>query len=409
MTRRWLLVLAGSGAVILVVGAVLAPRLAELLQDPDPSDGEPSASAVGSSAAVHPVRPEEITWVYAPPPMAGMPAASYVLQAGTLGADAPLVDLEVPWKADLGADLTRLPAISAPIDGGVVYVADDGTASAVHRAEIELDGGDVALAELDEVVWTAVGSPDGSALYAALVDREDTGRDLGVVRVLLDGSGHVEPLMPPAVPARAEVITVAFVGFNVHLAISDDGRHLVRSACIGSEGCAIEAVDLEDGDTVALPDADVLGVAAATVVQRQCLEVGCRLVATDLVTGDRIVVGDDLVGTVFGNRGHPLLVLADSGAGERSGVVVIDLAEGQREVLFEAPRGAFAGVGVHSFLTLAVPAGYVHVTESTPVDEPTGAVVEVRHRELLVSLDDGTVLEIPPAPFRPAPGFDVQG
>ena len=90
-------------------------------------------------------------------------------------------------------------------------------------------------------------------------------------------------------------------------------------------------------------------------------------------------------------------------------IVGIDLAAGRQQELFRAPPGAFATVEAHSFLTLALPAGFVHVTESTPVDEPTGAVVEMRHRELLVSLDDGAVVEIPPAPFRPAPGFDVQG
>lgn len=410
MTRSRLLVLAGVAVALVVLGPVLALLLVDTVQSPSPSHGGGvSPDAHESDPVAEPMRPEEIAWVYTPPPNAGARVDAYVLQAGTLGADAPLVDLEVRWEADLGADLTRQPPIAGPIAGAVVYVADDGTASAVQRVAIAPDADVEVLAELGEVVWAMAAAPDGSALYAALVDRADTQRDLGVVRVLLDGSGTVEPLMPPAALPGAEITRVAFIGFNVQLALSDDARHLVRRACAGSEGCVVEVISLENGITNRLPDEELVGMAAGTIVQRRCLELGCGLVATSLETGDSIVIGDDLVGTVLAHRGVPVLVRTETDSDERSSIVAIDLAAGRRQVLYRASRGAFAGVAVHSHLTLAVPAGFVHVTEAVPEDDPNGAVVEMRQRELLVSLDDGAVVEISPAPFRPPAGFDAQG
>ncbi|HEX7172819.1 MAG TPA: hypothetical protein VF365_09460 [Candidatus Limnocylindria bacterium] len=70
--------------------------------------------------------------------------------------------------------------------------------------------------------------------------------------------------------------------------------------------------------------------------------------------------------------------------------------------------GAHASLDLHHHLALAVPEGFVHITESVPIGED-GAVVKVRQRELLVSVTDGRTVEIPPAPFRPPPGFDRQG
>lgn len=409
MTRRRLIVLAGAALTLLIVGPMLALLAAETLRAPESSTDAAATPVVhASAAAAEPVRPEDITWVYAPPPVPGA-VDSYVLQAGTLGADEPLVDRDVRWDADLAADLTRLPPIAGPVGGDVLYVSDDGTASRVHRIPIMPDGEDVQLAELGEVIWTMVASPNGEALYAAIAAREDTERDLGVVRVRLDGSGAVDPVMPPADLSRAEITRIAFLGFNVQLALSDDGRHLVRRACRGSDGCVVEVTSLEDAVTNRLPDADLMGVAGEFVVQRSCVDRPCGVIVTNLRTGDSIAVEDDLVGIVVSHRGGPLLLRSDTDVGRTSTIVAVDLASGRRGILYRAPPGSFVAVGAHAHLTLAVPEGLVHVTEATPVDEPTGAVVEMRHRELLVSLDGGAVLEIPPAAYRPPPGFEVQG
>jgi hypothetical protein len=94
--------------------------------------------------------------------------------------------------------------------------------------------------------------------------------------------------------------------------------------------------------------------------------------------------------------------------GERTTIHGTNLDSGQQGLLYRTAVGVHAGIDVHDFLVLDLPPGFVHVTESVPVGED-GAVVNVRQRELLVSVGDGRQVEIPPAPFRPPTGFGTQG
>jgi hypothetical protein len=406
MTGRklWALAITAIGMMVVVPVAVLllvGPQ-------PPPADATPSSSPLASETVVVPAV-GDIAWVFAPPPGAGMAVESYGLQAGTLDVDQPLVDLEVEWHADLGTDLGRQPAVGPPTGGAVVYVADDGVASAVHRARIAADGHDEILAQFDEVVWDMAVAPDGQVAYAALVERGDTEHDLGVVRIALDDSGEMEPVMPPAQLAADGAITrVAFISFNVELALSVDGRHLVRRSCVGSEGCVLEVLDLTTGVTRQVPEGEVLGGASGVIVMHRCGVDGCRLEATHLDTGATLPIDGDPQGRVTLVGGNPVFVGVSRGPQERTSVVATDLKTGLRSDLYRTPDGANAGIDVHLFLVLELPAGHVHVSESVPIGED-GAIVNVRFRELLISIPDGHQIEMPPAPFRPPPGWGTQG
>ncbi len=406
MTGRKLWALAITAIGVMVVVPVAA--LVLVGPQPPPADTTPSSSPLASETVVVPAV-GDIAWVFAPPPGAGMAVESYGLQAGTLDVEQPLVDLEVEWHADLATDIARQPPVGRPLGGAVVYVADDGVASAVHRAQIAADGHDEILAQFDEGVWDMAVAPDGQVAYAALVERGDTEHDLGVVRIALDGSGEMEPVMPSAELAADGAITrVAFISFNVELALSVDGRHLVRRSCAGSEGCVLEVVDLTTGVTRQVPEGEVLGVASGVIVMHRCGVDGCRLEATDLDTGATLPIDGDPDGRVTLVGGNPVFVGLSHGPEALTSVSATDLETGQRTDLYRSPDGASAGIDLHLFLALDVPDGHVHVTESIPVGEE-GAIVNVRFRELLISVADGHQVEMPPAPFRPPPGWGTQG
>lgn len=411
MTGRKVLVLALATLALAVVAlVVVAPLVALLLASDDapPAESTGSASPTASDAVLDP-DVGDIAWVFAPPPGAGNAVESYSLQAGTLEADGPLVDLEVTWQADLGADLGRQPPVGPPIGASVVYVADDGAASTVHRAQIAPDGRDEILAQLNDVVWDIAIAPDGLVAYAALVERGNTEHDLGVVRIPLDGSGAVEPVMPPApLAGQGAIARAAFISFNVELALSADGRHLVRRSCVGSHGCLLEILDLAGGRTRQLPEGEVIGVAAGVVVIHRCDMGGCLLEATDLASGATVPIDGDPIGRVAVVGGNPVFVGVSHEREERTIVSATDLATGQRKDLYRTPAGASAGISLHLFLALELPEGLVHVTESIPVGED-GGVVNVRFRELLISIADGSQVEMPSARFRPPPGWGTQG
>ena len=351
----------------------------------------------------------DIHWIYTPPPSpAGGPEGSYNLQAGSLADDAPILDLDIPWRGDPAAGPARQPAIGAPQGGAVVYVADDGAESEVHRVEIAAPGADEVLATLNEVVWDIVVAPDGSAAYAAIVDRADVTRDLGVARILLDGSGSVERILPPAAVGAADALRrVAELAFQVHLAISSDGRHLVRRTCQEAGTCVVEVIDLATGRSVELPDREVLGVVAGVIVARGCGVQGCGLEAIDVETRATALAGIDVFGPVVEVGEDPVVVAVVSDGRGTITVEAVNPAGGRTDVLYRVADGAEVGYGDFLFLQMDLPAGLVHVIEMTP--DGGGAAMRVDQRHLLISVADRRVIEIPAPAVRHPPGFGIQG
>lgn len=378
---------------------------------PGPTPSDPPAGSLrpsASAAADLPFGLDDIAWVFSPPANGGGPQGSYTLQAGTLAHDGPIVDIEIPWRADLGDSVAREPAVGAPHDGSVVYVVDDGARSEIHRVEIAVEGADEALATLDEVVWDIVVAPDGIAAYAAVVDRADPMRDLGVVRILLDGSGSVEPFLPPAqVGAAAEVRRLAIIAFQVHLAISSDGQHLVRRTCAEGGTCVVEVAALPIARVAELPDREVLGGAAGLIVARHCDVRGCRLETINVASGVTASADVDVSGPVVEVDGQPIVVAVVSDARENLTVEAVDPASGRRRVLHHVPEPVDVVTSDFHFLAIDVPDGFVHLIEMTPLRQ---GEVEIgrSERHLLISVADGRVIEIPPPAYR-APWSGTQG
>jgi hypothetical protein len=338
----------------------------------------------------------------------GGPEGWYPLQAGTLAEDEPIVDLEVPWRAEVGEGIARQPAIGAPHGGSVVYVADDGTGSEIRRLKIAANGRDEPLARLGPVIWDIAVVPDESAAYAAVADRADNGRDLGVVRILLDGSGSVEPIMPPAaLEATTDVRRVAERAFQIDLGISSDARYLVRRTCHAG-GCVVQIADLVTGRVVDLGDREVYGVVADVIVARRCDAPACRLEAVDIETGDARSADVDVFGPVAEINGVAVVVpILDDGNGVIT-LQAVDPASGQSRVLYRPPEGTELITSDFFTVKVEVPDGFFYVIEITPV-EIDGAVIRRDERHLLIPLAEGEVIEIPrPAYIQPA-GFGTPG
>lgn len=352
----------------------------------------------------------DIAWVYTPPAsQLGGPEGAFTLQAGTLAVDEPIVNLKVAWRAELGGAVAREPAIGAPHGGAVVYVADDGAGSEVHRVEIAADGADEVLASLDDVIWDIVVAPDQSAAYAVVVDRADPTRDLGVVRILLDGSGSVEPILAPAQVGAADAVRrVAVLAFQIHLAISSDGQHLVRRTCQEAGPCVVEVVDVATRRTLDLPDREVLGIADGVIVARRCDVHGCRVEAMDFATGATRSADIDVSGPVVEVGGEPVIVAVVSDGRGTVTVEAVDPLSGRRSVLHRAPDGTDIGYGDFLFLQMDLPEGLIHVIQMTPIGDG-GAAFRVDEQHLLISIVERRAIEVPRPAFTQPGGPGSHG
>lgn len=355
----------------------------------------------------------EFTWASAlwvpPPGGAGMPQ-EFVVQGGTLADPEPLYSATAPLAiTDAPADAGRTPVLAIPTAGSVVYVADDGMGSEVRSASLGGDRSEEVVAELQEIVWATAVEHDGSHAYLLLVDRASR-EDAGVVRVALDGSGSIEPVLGPAAAgedgeATAGVRLAAIVGFRGSLILSRDDRFLVRWVCADpARPCVLDALDLGSGEERGFPHlasaVEVLGVEDELLFWFRCDQVGCRIGTTDLSSGEEAIVGEG-----FGNaalavsEGAPVVVqTAPSGNGQA--LVAIDRTDGEPRLLVEGP-GTFQ---VHSNridpqLKIVAPNGWV--VAHFFANEGSQQLVAVR-------IADGETVLLPPLPLviPPAPGVD---
>jgi len=393
-----------------LAGCVSPAPTSSLERSESSPPGDSAATGTAEPAAPAGFDLGDIVWVYTPPPSTlGGPNGAFRLEAGTLAVPQPIVNLGVPWRAELGEGSAREPAIGAPHGGAVVYVADDALASEIHRVEVTADGVDEVLARLDEVIWDIVVAPDESAAYAAVVDRADPTRDLGLVRILLDGSGAIEPILPPAQPAAAGAFRrVATIAFQVHLAISSDGHHLVRRTCQQAGNCLVELVDLATGRSVELPDHEVLAVAAGVIVARACDRQGCGLRAIDIETRAVASAGVDTTGRVVEVDGEPLVVAVAGGGSGTFLVEAVNPASGRRNVLHRVPDGTDIVYGDFLFLQMDLPEGLIHLIQMTPIGGE-GGPVRVDEQHLLLSIPDGRAIEIPRPAFTQPCGPGCHG
>ena len=382
---------------------LLAAAIAAMALRPRPTD---VASTVPPSAseAVDAGAPE-IPWVWFSelPPDGG--PGTMVVQAGVLGEDRRRVDVEVPFVVDHDRDIARMPAVARAAAGAVVFVSDDGATSTILRLPIEPAAKPVAVAEVEDTVWSVASMPDGSAAYIALVTRGRPDIDLGIFRVALDGSGAVDPFLPPVAAFMQDdgIRLAAVAPLSVTLDISADGRYLSRSTCRGPDGCTTSIIDIESGELRELPP--VVSVDLGTegmIVVNECGAVDCRGQAIDLGSGATLDVPGNLGDTtVMAVDGQPVLVAIEAND-LQSSVVLIDPRTGVRRELYRPPKGNWMNLGTH-YASISPTDGAALVVEST---DQGG---RVRDRLLLVPLDGGAPVELPMPPIRPIGPQGVQG
>jgi hypothetical protein len=407
MRRIWIVpALLGLVATI-AMGMSLSEWMIDRATDPlDPIDG--SAASAQEDRVLDAGR---VAWAFVSqlPPDGG--PGRYVLQAGFLGDAAPMIDAEVPWNVDSSVDLGRVPAVAAPARQAVVFVADDGARSVVRRAVIG-EPGDEVLAETEHEVWDIAAAPDGSVAYLALVGRDEAGADLGVVRLALDGSGAIEPVLGPASAGAPPAIRrMAILPFSVAIDLAPDGRYLVRETCEAGVGCTSDAIDLATGATFDLGPQRPFDVGPDGMVLRErCGNVECRTEILSLATGASMLVGGTPFDTGFATvDGEPAVVSIE--VDDAPVLVLRPVGTGDRRELHRSPDRSWLQLADRDGLLWEIPPGVVLVSEMTEgdPDEVGGAVVEQDAHYLLVPVDGGTAAEHAPPPIRHIGLDGVQG
>jgi hypothetical protein len=391
MRRTWI-VAATTGTLALValaVGVALWLRPNELAASGSPS---PSASASGADAG-----PREIPWAFFSqlPPDGG--PGRFVVQAGVFGEARPRVDIEVPWEVQTDLELARMPAVARPADGTVVFVADDGEASTIQRVAIAPGAVPEVMGAVDDAIWSIAAAPHGSVAYAAIVARGRPEADLGVVRVALDGSGAVEQFLPPVAAAPDNGVRLAAIApFTVTLDISADGRYLARTTCRGVVGCASSIIEVSTGEARDLGGANQLADMGTDgiVVVDNCGRLGCFAQVLDVATGASVTLESATFDTTVTSADGRAVAVGIEPVDDGAVLVASDPETGDRTELLGVAGGHWMTLAIRSHLMPAIE-GAVLVIEGAEVEG------EPRHRYLLVPLDGGEVVELPPPPVRP--------
>lgn len=392
---------------MLVIGVVVLALLAAAIaiaglplvgtpgRSPSPSV---SGSGPTETSASEPIEVDASSFLWAnasmiPPPAGRDLPVAYSLQGGTLADREPVLDLDVRFVMGAGpGDIGRVPTISEPTNGAVLYVADHGRGSQIRRATLSEPVADELMLELEPVVWAIAVARDGGHAYALLLNRDEPG-DAGVVRVALDGSGQVEQVLGPAEPdaAAGGIRQVAIPGFLAWLVLSPDDRHLVRRVC-SPVACALDVLDLESGEAERLTDGEALGVANGFVFWRRCLE-ACELGVTDLASGEERSVGElPGIAVVAMVEGRPLIVYSSEPTASHGSVLrSLDPDSGVTTELLDAGAG-YVELPWNQMAALKIvgPPGWVVVTVW---NGSRSDVVAVR-------ISDGETIPVPAAPVR---------
>jgi hypothetical protein len=376
--------LVGLVAIALVAAVALSFR-------PIDATSETASASGGGAEAGAP----DLSWVFFSqlPPEVG--PGAFVVQAGRFGEAQPRVDVEVPWEVDTAVDISRTPAVARPAAGAVVFVADDGDTSTIHRLAVEQGATPEAVAQLDDAVWSIAAAPDGSSAYLAVVARGRPEADLGVFRVAMDGSGVVEPFLPPVALDPAGGIRLAAVApFMVTLDISADGRYLARTACRGAAGCTTSLIELSSKDVRELENMMLVDLGTGgLIVADHCHQAGCTAKLIDVESGATVDLSASAWDTtVTMVSGAPVVVAIESD-GVRSSVTLIDPRSGARRELYRAPENNWLVLGRRAYLVAATD-GAVLIVESS---DGGG---QMRQRFLMVPLDGGAPIDLPAPAIR---------
>jgi hypothetical protein len=203
------------------------------------------------------------------------------------------------WVMDLPAESFA----AGPFGRAVLVGTDDGSTSRLEVADV---AGQCswALAAESDVIRRATIDPTGTTIYEMRVDRE-TRADLGIWSRALDGSSPAVRVLEPIEADDRFGRT-----FTTELSWELSGSRLAVQSC-GEAACRTRVFDPAGGKvhTVAEPDLGVLvGLEGDILVTyAACPGFPCRIVGTDLMTGDRSILAEAgavavLVATADGPR-----------------------------------------------------------------------------------------------------------
>ena len=385
MTRR---------SILRAVGAIVAAVLIAVptLMLVAGRGGAPDASGGPAGEDVPDQDPLAWPWVYAQI-VDPFGTDGYTLQAGTLGGDEPIIDLVVPLPVDPNEPFIRTPAVGRAVDGAVVFVADDGISSTVRRVAIAPNAVPSDLATVEQIVWALAVAPDGDHAYLALVSRDEPTRDLGIVRVSLDGFGTVDQVYDPAPGARSEpaVQLAAVAAFDIDLEVTPDGRHLLRRTCGGAMGCTDLVIDVETGAQFPMRERPVLAASGGLVLSNNCGPGDCFLEIADLATGATQRLGLSVEATLVSTDAGPVVVLVETDPAGAASARTIDPGDGSSRELVRAPAGGWVTLQpIAGDMRVSVPDGWVLLSVSVA---PSKEMTELHL--LAVPLDGGDPIEVP--------------
>jgi hypothetical protein len=203
------------------------------------------------------------------------------------------------WVMDLPAESFA----AGPFGLTVLVGTDDGSTSRLEVADVK-DQCSWALSEESDVIRRATIDPTGTTIYEMRVDR-DTRADLGIWSRPLDGSSAAVRVLEP-IGADDRFGRTFTTEFSWELS----GSGLAVQSC-GEAACRTRVFDPAGGKvrTVAEPELGVLvGFESDVLVTyAACPGFPCRVVGTDLTTGDRSILAEAgavavLVATADGPR-----------------------------------------------------------------------------------------------------------
>jgi hypothetical protein len=318
------------------------------------------------------------------------------IMAGRLDGEPEHLALDVPWAFAPGRmEIGRRAPVALARDGTLVYVSDDGSASAIHVTDV--DGtDDRVVAELPQLVWTIGLTPEADHAYLVALSRE-TGVDDGVYRIALDVVGEPVPVMQAAwvLPVAAGILPVAARAFDATLTFSHDGSVLVRHSCGGPDAawiCVVDVLTVDTGTAVRPPDAfpgGLVGVESTWLVGTpECAALECPRIARNLQTTQHVQLPPAPNGSVLvAIDDEPVLVSTGQQIDRRATALVgTNLETGAIAPVWDAPARTEV-----MFLELewkaALPADWIAV-------QVQGAV----EGTLAVNVRDGTAVGLPTPP-----------
>ncbi len=340
-------------AALVVLGGLGALGRPPVLGAADPPWQPPPCPEAAPTTA----RPAAVTWYRVDPVLDG---------TGTLAGQRLVVGST--GRRPRALQLPPESFASGPVEGRLLVGEDDGSTSRLRILDLAR-GCSHSVATEDDVIRSAVLSPDGTTIWEHRVDRV-TRADLGIWRRAADPA-------PAAPEAAVRVLAGMAVDerygptFATELRLGADGRLAVASC--GEMACRSRILEPRTG-RVRTVDATgpVIGVDGDTVIAYDlCHGYPCPIVAVDAPTGQRTALVDDAGPASLAGAGRSVLVFE-----ARQGLLdTLNLRTGAR-LKVEAPSGLLP---VHDGSTATsgadLPPGDVLVAPDGRVADPASARV----------------------------------